>query len=186
MKKFTTIIATTILILTLIVLGIYHFSFPVHANHSNLEVSLNEWFNRGNEVEHKYNISLYDSIELGHRTYVAFEADENIGFVRLEKSFTGRFKITGSYSGSSNIESRDLGEDGQRYMLLIGRNETGIIAKASVALNENNKYEIEIPKGKVFFITTKIANGLESYDAIYEDLKFFDHNEKDITMQVAY
>lgn len=178
------VIFISMILLIIVATAIYHFSFPIESDYTNLEANISQWLNRGKSGAEFNNIVIYDSVSLEKITYVPIELDDDIGYVLLNRSITGRYKISHSSHGNTDIRTGIIENDDKKYLLLMGRNTFGNIDKIKFTLDLNHEYEFDISKEKVFFeyiiVDSKVEIGPVSLDGI----TVFDGNGKDITESV--
>lgn len=161
----------------------YHFSFPVKEDCSNLKTCIDEWLNRGEGVKYSHNIILYNSVTLGNLTYIPMEVDEEIGYVLLNRSITGRYKISHSSHGSGSFRNGIVEIGDQKYLLLMGRNTFGKITKVKFTLDVNHEYEINIPKQKVFLEYTELDNDVQIGPVILDKITLYNAEGREVTLE---
>lgn len=181
MKKLTIYISVILLVIVAAV-G-YHFSFPVKEDCSNLKTCIDEWLNRGQSVAYSHNITLYDSITLGNLTYIPMEVDEEIGYVLLNRSITGRYKISRSSHGSGSFRNGIVEIGNQKYLLLMGRNTLGKITTVKFTLDINHEYEIDVPKQKVFLEYTEVDNDVQIGPVLLDKITLYNAEGREVTSE---
>lgn len=180
MKKL--MIYILVILLVIVVVG-YHFSFPVKDDWSNLETYIDEWLNRGRSDVYSHNITLYDSVTLGNLTYIPMEVDEKIGYVLLKRSITGRYKISHLSHGSGNFRNGIVKIGDQKYLLLMGRNTLGEITKVKFTIDVNHEYEIDVPKQKVFLEYTEVDNDVQIGYMISDKITLYNAEGREVTSE---
>ena len=92
-KNWMTILAVLLILLT--AGGLYHRSYPVEADNSNLREQVETFLNRGNNLPLNYEVELFDAYTIGNERYVLMELhngrnSDPLGYVRLEQGLNGR------------------------------------------------------------------------------------------------
>jgi hypothetical protein len=181
MKKL--MIYISVILLVIVVAVGYHFSFPVKDDCSNLETYIDEWLNRGRGDAYSHNITLYDPVTFGNLTYIPMEVDEEIGYVLLKRSITGRYKISHSAHGSGSFRNGIVKIGDQKYLLLMGRNTFGKITKVKFTIDVNHEYEIDVPKQKVFLEYTEVDNDVQIEPVILDKITLYNAEGREVTSE---
>lgn len=129
-------------------------------------------------------VHVYDGVELENTTWYLMEIGEDIdmGYVKLERNFLGRYKIVRlSYGGSFYDGVVFSGE--KAYYLFGGRDVTGRIAKITMTQN-GETCTMENAEGKTHFLfCTELSPQLGGYDFDRSMLRFYDKDGNDITAE---
>ena len=129
-------------------------------------------------------VHVYDGVELENTTWYLMEIGEDIdmGYVKLERNFLGRYKIVRlSYGGSLYDGVVLRGE--KAYYLFGGRDVTGRIAKITMTQN-GETCTMENAEGKTHFLfCTELSPQLGGYDFDRSTLRFYDKDGNDITAE---
>lgn len=129
-------------------------------------------------------VHVYDGVELENTTWYLMEIGEDIdlGYVKLERNFLGRYKIVHlSYGGSLYDGVVFSGE--KAYYLFGGRDVTGRIAKITMTQN-GETCTMENAEGKTHFLfCTELSPQLGGYDFDRSMLRFYDKDGNDITAE---
>ena len=174
-NKTMKIIVTISIILSILLVGVvvYHYSFPLNSDLENLEEHINEWVNRGEVGE--ADVQIYDPITINNLMYYPIEVDDKLGYIQLKQGLTNRYKIHHSKGTSSDFISEIISSKGEKYHVLIGRNDNLQIHKVKIDPNEVmiypnmgtqkpsefDIYELDIPKKEVFVVFIKVDNGIQ-------------------------
>ena len=167
-------------ILLVVMAFIYHFSFPIEGDCSNLERHIEDYYNRGYSVKYTPDIKIHDSITIGKTKYSLIEIDNSLGSVVLSQSVTGRYKINRLGYGSVNFRNQIIESKGEKYLLYGGRNPNSEIASI-VFILDGFTYNLEIPEKTYFFVYKKIDNRIEENHLDLNNLKLYNARGTDIT-----
>ena len=162
---------------------IYHFSFPIEADCSNLEECIKNFYNRGYSVEYSPTIKIHDSVTLGKNKYILIEINEDLGHVVLVQSITGRYKIDRLGYGSGNFREGIIESEGKKYLLYGGRNTNLEIASIIFTL-DGFTYGLDIPGETRFFVYTEIDSRIEANHLDLDNLRIYNTQGEDITEKV--
>ncbi len=162
---------------------IYHFSFPIEADCSNLEERIKDFYNRGYSVEYSPTIKIHNSVTLGNSKYLLIEIDEDLGSVVLAQSVTGRYKIERLGYGSGNFREEIIESEGKKYLLYGGRNTSLEIASITFTL-DGFTYGSDIPEETRFLVYTEIDSRIEANHLDLDSLRIYNTQGEDITEKV--
>ena len=160
---------------------LYQSAYPVEPDQSNLADCIQDRYLHGSTAKPPV-VKLYDAVTVGERTYVLLELGENLdlGHAILERSQTGRYRVTGLGYGGGNFRRGVVEQDGQKYLLFGGRNTGEEIARAVFTL-DGFSYSLEIPEQPRFLVCTEIDGRIESDHPDLEDLTLYNARGEDIT-----
>ena len=161
---------------------VYHLSYPIHADQSNLNASIQQWLNRGNRVQRTYNIQRFTPVTPGKLTYIPVEVDEVLGYILFEKGIAERYKITRSSHGTVSFRNGIVDVDGEKNLLFMGRNTFGQISKVKFIVDTNHEYELIVPKQNVFLVYTAVDNDISIGPISLEKMTLYNSEEQDITL----
>jgi hypothetical protein len=143
-----------------------------------------DFYNIGRPQPLSPSIRVYDSVELENTVWYLMEIGEDIdlGYVKLERNFLGRYKIVSlGYGGSFRDGVVRSGE--KAYYLFGGRDVTGRIAKITMTQN-GETCTMENAEGKTHFLfCTELSPQLGDYDFDRSTLRFYDKDGNDITAE---
>ncbi|MBS7527975.1 hypothetical protein KHM83_14915 [Fusibacter paucivorans] len=161
----------------------YQLQYPIDSAFNNLHMKTSDWLNRGSRAGTSRQITIYDGlmVKLGNAVYVPMTVDESLGYVLLNKSLAGRYKIVHTAYGTGNFKNGVVEIDGERYLLFMGRNTFGEIAKAVFVLDANHTVELEIPTQPVFLVYADVADDAETAPIMLDKLTLFDADDRDIS-----
>ena len=130
-------------------------------------------------------VHVYDGVELENTTWYLMEIGEDmdLGYVKLERNFLGRYKIVRlSYGGGSFYDGVVFSGE-KAYYLFGGRDVTGRIAKITMTQN-GETCTMENAEGKTHFLfCTELSPQLGDYDFDRSALRFYDKDGNDITVE---
>lgn len=173
-----------VLLITIIVI-VYHFSFPVKEDRSNLAECINDFSNRGYSIKYSNDIELYDSVVLGKKQYILIELDGQLGSVILIRGITGRYKIDRLSYGSGNFTEEVVDSNSKKYMLFGGRNTSLEISKITYTL-DGQSYRMDIPMSKRFLVYTEVHSHMQLTHMDLDSLSFYNTQGEDITEQADW
>ena len=130
-------------------------------------------------------VHVYDGVELENTTWYLMEIGEDLdlGYVKLERNFLGRYKIVRlSYGGGSFYDG--VVRSGEKdYYFFGGRDVTGRITKITMTQN-GETCTMENAEGKTHFLfCTELSPQLGDYDFDRSALRFYDKDGNDITSE---
>ena len=130
-------------------------------------------------------VHVYDGVELENTTWYLMEIGEDLdlGYVKLERNFLGRYKIVRlSYGGGSFYDG--VVRSGEKdYYCFGGRDVTGRITKITMTQN-GETCTMENAEGKTHFLfCTELSPQLGDYDFDRSALRFYDKDGNDITAE---
>ena len=130
-------------------------------------------------------VHVYDGVELENTTWYLMEIGEDmdLGYVKLERNFLGRYKIVRlSYGGGSFYDGVVFSGE-KAYYLFGGREVTGRIAKITMTQN-GETCTMENAEGKTHFLfCTELSPQPDDYDVDRSALRFYDKDGNDITAE---
>ena len=169
--------------------ALYQRSYPIDPDQGNLAAGVEEFYLRGRPEQDPPLAILYGeaAVTLGDRTWIRWEVGESLdlGRVILEKSWTGRCRVTGLSYGSGNFQEEVVEEDGRKYLLFGGRNTGERIASAACTL-DGAPYILDIPGTSRFLVCAEVDASTESAHIDLERLQFFDADGTDITAEYSW
>ena len=171
-----------VLLLAILTAAVYHTSYPVEADGSNLEMCIAAIYNRGSNTVSSPVIKIYDSVTLGNRSYVLIEPGEDLGSVVLESGATGRDRIDRLSYGGGNFRNGIIEREGKTYLLHGGRNTGAAIADMTFTLNGFTG-QLEIPQKAQFLVCMEIDSPVEDAHLDLERIHFFNAQGQEITEQ---
>lgn len=178
------IFGTGVLLITVTVI-IYHFSFPVKEDCSNLTECINDFSNRGYSIAYSNDIRLYDSVVLGKKQYTLIELNGQLGRVVLVHGMTGRYRIDELSYGSGNFRVEIVDSNGKKHLLLGGRNTSLELSNIAFTLEDQN-YRMDIPSEKRFLVHTEVDSRIQLTHIDLDSLQFCNAQGEDITEQVDW
>ncbi|MBS6881861.1 hypothetical protein RX717_12275 [Intestinibacillus sp. NTUH-41-i26] len=162
-----------------------YLSYPIQPDMANLTEHISKFYNRGRKTEVSPYIALYDSVNIGDKTYCLMEIGEDLDFgsVALEKSVFGRYRIARMSYGGGHFRDGIIESGGKKYFLFAGRDITARICKAT-ALIGGERYELYTPEQKDhFLLCTEISDQAQEKHVDRSEITFYDKNNRDITDQ---
>lgn len=183
MKKL--IISGVCVLLIAIIVIVYHFSFHVKEDCSNLAECINDFYNRGYSIKYSNDIKLYDSVVLEKKQYILIELNGQLGRVVLVQGITGRYKINELGYGGGNFTEEIVDSNGKKYMLFGGRNTNLEISRITYTL-EGQNYSMDIPMSKRFLVYTEVDNRMKLTYIDLDSLSFYNAQGEDITEKVDW
>lgn len=189
MKK--AIIGITLLLLFVMGAVGYHQSYPI-SRLDTMKPTIQHWLNRGYDRPYYYDITLYDEVTIGKFAYIPMEAEGELGYALLRQGLTGRYRLETTSHGTGNICTGIVEIDGQNYLMLEGRNTTGLIERAVFSLEIDHgdgmgkipiTYTFDIPHQPVFFLYQPIEKGVITDVILIGQLKLYNTDGEDITSQ---
>ena len=196
-KTLKIIVSISIIVLILLTIGgvVYHYSFPLVSDLENVEECINEWIHRGVEEGEIRDIQIYDPIIINNLMYYPIEVDDSVGYILLKEGLTNRYKIDHSRGTSGSFLSEVISSNGEKYIVLIGRNDNLQIDKVEMDPNEVkinwlhipkpaefNVYELDIPKQDVFAVFVKVDERIP--EGAVRVSKILNKNGDDITSSI--
>jgi hypothetical protein len=180
MKKIKYSVVALIVVAVCVSIG-YHFSYPIELNMLTLPNHISDFYNRGHSVKDSSAVVLFSGVGIGKNEYYMVEIGEDLGYVKLEKGLTGRYKISHLGYGDGNFRDGIIENNGKKYLLFCGRDITSQISKITVLIN-GQTYEMDIPKAtNHFFVYTEIDNHVEDKQVNRDHINFYNDKAKDIT-----
>ena len=128
---------------------------------------------------------IYDSVELENTVWYLMEIGEDIdlGYVKLERNFLGRYKIVHLGYGGRSFRDGVVRSGEKAYYLFGGRDVTGRIARITMTQN-GETCTMENAEGKTHFLfCTELSPQLGDYDFDRSTLRFYDKDGNDITAE---
>lgn len=161
--------------------------YPIQPDHSNLQEEVTWWVNRGGAVYG--DVVLHDYLELGDERYVLMEIGDDLGMAYLKKGMNGNYRMNGSYHGGGNFNFEEVEEDGQRYIMVNGRNAYFGIEELTFELDRKT-YRMEIPAENCFLLMMEVDPPEDPKAPLrYVEsgtVHFYDADGQDITSQVPW
>lgn len=144
-----------------------------------------DFYNIGRPQPLSPSIRVYDSVELENTVWYLMEIGEDIdlGYVKLERNFLGRYKIVSLGYGGGSFRDGVVRSGEKAYYLFGGRDVTGRIAKITMTQN-GETCTMENAEGKTHFLfCTELSPQLGDYDFDRSTLRFYDKDGNDITAE---
>lgn len=144
-----------------------------------------DFYNIGRPQPLSPSIRVYDSVELENTVWYLMEIGEDIdlGYVKLERNFLGRYKIVRLGYGGGSFCDGVVHSGEKAYYLFGGRDVTGRIAKITMTQN-GETCTMENAEGKTHFLfCTELSPQLGDYDFDRSALRFYDKEGNDITAE---
>ena len=142
-----------------------------------------DFYNIGRETPLSPEIDLPVGVGIENERVMWFlmELDGQLGTVKLERNFLGRYKIVNiSYGGGDFTDGAVVGGDAP-YYLFGGRDMTGRIAKITLT-HEGETYTMTQPAGNDYFIfCEELDPQTKDLDVNRGELRFYDEQGSDIT-----
>ena len=164
--------------------ALYQRSYPVDPDQGNLTACVEDFYLLGRTEQEPPPVTLYadTAVTLGDRTWMLLEIgrEMDLGRVILEKSFTGRYRVTGLSYGGGNFREGVVEEDGQQYLLFGGRNTGERIASAACTL-DGVPYPLDIPETSRFLVCAEVDPDAETDHMDLGSLRLYDAAGTDIT-----
>lgn len=151
---------------------IYHFSFPVQEDCSNLSECINNFSNRGYSIAYSNDIKLYDSVVLGNKQYILIELNGQLGRIVLVHGNMGRYRIDELDNGSGNFTEEIVDSNGKKYLLFGGRNTNFELSSITFTL-EGQNYRVDIPAEKSFLVHTEVDRRMQLTHMDLDRLRFY-------------
>ena len=164
--------------------ALYQRSYPVDPDQGNLAACVEDFYLLGRTEQEPPPVTLYadTAVTLGDRTWMLLEIgrEMDLGRVILEKSFTGRYRVTGLSYGGGNFREGVVEENGRKYLLFGGRNTGQRIASAACTL-DGEPYAVQIPRADRFLVWTEVNPDTETEHMDLESLRLYDAAGTDVT-----
>ena len=164
--------------------ALYQRSYPVDPDQGNLTACVEDFYLLGRTEQEPPPVTLYadTAVTLGGRTWMLLEIgrEMDLGRVILEKSWTGRYRVTGLSYGGGNFREEVVEEDGRKYLLFGGRNTGQRIASAACTL-DGEPYAVQIPRADRFLVWTEVDPDTETEHMDLESLRLYDAAGTDVT-----
>lgn len=187
MKK-NWMIGLSVLLILLAAGGLYHRSYPVEADHSNLQEQVESFLNRGNNLPLNYGVELFDAYTIGNERYVLMELHDGqdsdpLGYVRLERGLNGRYRVAGTHYGIGNYWEKIVRQDETAVFLIGGRNAYYGIETIRVHV-AHEEYVITVPEGDRYLAAIPVEAPEGEDHVLPENIRFYAANGTDLTEQV--
>ena len=109
--------------------------------------------------------------------------DIDLGYVKLERNFLGRYKIVRLGYGGGSFRDGVVRSGEKAYYLFGGRDVTGRIAKITMTQN-GETCTMENAEGKAHFLfCTELSPQLGDHEIDRSTLRFYDEDGSDITAE---
>ncbi len=154
-------------------------------NMATLPEHIRDFYNIGRMTPLSLNIQVYDGVELENTAWYLVEIGEDVdlGVVKLERNFLGRYKIVRlSYGGGSFCDGVVLSGDKACY-LFGGRDVTGRIATITMTQNGETCTMENAEEKTHFLFCTELSPQLGNHDIDRSALRFYDKDGNDITAE---
>lgn len=162
----------------------YQARYPIRADQSNLEASIDQWFQRGHSIGFVDSVETYSPVTLGDAVYLPIEVEEGIGYLLLKRGLTGKYRILHSSCGDLGFYNGVVEADGEKYLLFLGRNQFGQIARAEFLLDDGREYEMTIPTEPVFLVSVPVDPESPVGSVFLDNITLYDPEEKDVTSEI--
>lgn len=187
MKKSWLAGITALLILLSAVL-LYHRSYPVEADNSNLQEHVEAFLSRENNLPLNYEVQLFDAYMAGDEKFVLMELHDGrnsdpLGYVRLERGLNGRYRVSGTRYGIGNYWENIVRQDGEAVLLIGGRNAYFGIETIRVIV-EQEEYVVTVPEGDRYLVAVPVEAPEGQTHVLAENIRFYAADGTDLTEQV--
>ena len=184
MKKKGMIVLVGLLIL-LMAGGLYHRSYPVEADNSNLQEHVEASLSRRTDLPPEYRVELFDSCTIGSERYVLMELhngrnSDPLGYVRLEQGLNGRYRVAGTGYGTGNYWEEILWQDEPAVFLIGGRNAYFGIETIRVHVG-HEEYVMTVPAGDCYLAAVPVKAPEGQTHVLPEDISFHAAGGSDVT-----
>lgn len=187
MKK-NWMIGLAVLLILLVAGGLYHRSYPVEADHSNLQEQVETFLNRGNHLPLNYEVELFDAYTIGNERYVLMELHDGqnsdpLGYARLERGLNGRYRVAGTHYGIGNYWEKIIRQDERTVFLIGGRNAYFGIETICVSV-AHEEYFITVPEGEHYLVAIPVEVPEGQDHVLPENIRFYAADGTDLTEQI--
>ena len=177
--------AVAVLLILLAAGGVYHRSYPVEADNSNLQEYVEASLSRRTALPSEYTVELFDAHTIGKERYVLMELRDGrnndfLGYVRLKQGFNGRYKVAGCHYGTGNYWEELLWQDGSAVFLIGGRNAYFGIETIRVHV-AHEEYVITVPAGDRYLAAVPVKAPEGQTHVLPEDISFHAAGGSDVT-----
>ena len=174
-----------VLLILLAVGGLYHRSYPVEADHSNLQEYAEAFLNTGSDLPLNYEVQLFDAYTIGRERYVLMELHDGrnsdpLGYVRLEQGLNGRYRVAGTSYGIGNYWEKILWQDEATVFLIGGRNAYFDIETIRLTV-DHEEYVITVPEGDRYLAAVPVKAPDGQTHILPEDIHFYAGDGTDVT-----
>lgn len=187
MKKWW-IIGGTVLLIFLVAGGLYHRSYPIEADNSNLQEYVEVFLNRRTDLPTNYEVELFDAYTVGNERYVLMELhggrnSDPLGYVSLERGLNGRYRMAGMNYGTGNYWEKIIRQDEETVFLIGGRNAYFGIETIRVSVG-HEEYLITVPEGDRYLAAIPVETPGGQSHVLPENIRFYSADGMDLTEQV--
>lgn len=184
MKKTGMIVLAGLLII-LTAGGLYHRSYPVEADNSNLQEYVEASLSRRADLPPEYRVELFDSYTIGKERYVLMELhngrnSDPLGYVRLAQGLNGRYRVAGTCYGTGNYWEEILWQDESAVFLIGGRNAYFDIETIRVHVAQK-EYVITVPDVDRYLAAVPVKAPEGQIHVLPEDISFHAADGTDVT-----
>lgn len=152
---------------------------------ATLPEKIRDFDNIGRETPLSTDVRVYDDVGIGSEAWYLIEIGEDLdlGYVKLERNFLGRYQIVHLGYGGGSFWDGIVESGGTYYWLLGGRDVSGRIASVSATV-EGKTYTMENTTGDThFLLCTELSSDWspEEDHIDRETLRLYDEQGNDIT-----
>lgn len=167
--------------------------YPVAADGSNLPEEAALFMSRGRLPLTEDDFRFYDTVDIGGKRFVLMELagaefdGQSLGLVRLERGWTGAYRIDSVSHGGGNFRNEAVEWDGCWYLLFGGRNAYFGIRSAEFCVEGEEACSAEIPRKDRFLIAVELGREPELKHLLPVDqIRLYDEAGRDITEEVPW
>lgn len=150
---------------------------------ATLQDHICDFYNIGRPKPLSPSIRVYDSVELENTAWYLMEIGEDLdlGYVKLERNFLGRYKIEHIGYGGGSFRDGVVRSGDKAYYLFGGRDVTGRIATITMTQN-GETCTMKNAEGKTHFLfCTGLSPQHGDHGIDCSALRFYDKDGNDIT-----
>lgn len=177
-----------VLLILLAAGGLYHRSYPVEADNSNLQEHVEASLRGQSDLPPEYAVELFDAYTIGRERYVLMELHDGrnsdpLGYVRLEQGLNGRYRVAGTSYGIGNYWENILWQEETAVLLIGGRNAYFGIETIHFIV-DHKEYRISVPEGDHYLVAVPVDAPEGQTHVLPENIRFYAADGTDLTEQV--